>query len=280
MAVECPSCKRKSSSDAAYCARCGARLAAVCHSCGRYSPPGAAFCEGCGQSLAGGDRASAAASESAPVPTSFASGRYQVERLLGEGAKKRVYLARDTRLNRDIALAVIKTDGLDAEGRTRVRREAGAMGQLGDHPHVVTVHDIVEEGEQLYIVSQFMSGRDLDVRLGAAENRRLPVDEALRLGDEIAQALEHAHAHGVGFVPQRRARREGAAYARKGLPRRLYKPPAFRSLLAVRRGAQNRPVSSSSLREPLIALGIRASSSPPVCRSPCRGSRSPTRGGR
>ena len=51
-----------------------------------------------------------------------------------------------------MALALIKTEGLDDAGRIRVRREAQAMGQLGDHPHVVTVHDIGEEDGRIYIV--------------------------------------------------------------------------------------------------------------------------------
>ena len=72
-------------------------------------------------------------------------GRYQVQRFLGEGAKKRVYLAHDTKLDRDVAFALIKTDGLDADGLVRIRREAQAMGRLGDHPHIVTVFDTGDE---------------------------------------------------------------------------------------------------------------------------------------
>ena len=75
-------------------------------------------------------------------PTSFADGRYQVQRLLGEGGKKRVYLAHDAVLDRDVAFALIKTEGLDAASRTRITREAQAMGRLGSHPHIVTVFDL------------------------------------------------------------------------------------------------------------------------------------------
>ena len=57
-------------------------------------------------------------------PTSFASGRYQVQRFLGEGGKKRVYLAHDTTLDRDVAFALIKTEGLDQESGARIAREA------------------------------------------------------------------------------------------------------------------------------------------------------------
>ncbi|HEY5638420.1 MAG TPA: protein kinase, partial [Dehalococcoidia bacterium] len=131
------------------------------------------------------------------LPTSFADGRYQVNSFLGEGGRKRVYLARDSKLDRDVAIAVIKTEGLDEGGLERVRREAQAMGRLGDHPHIVTVHDIGDEAGQPYIVSQHMAGGDLETRLQQAENRRLPLDDALRMANEVRQALEHAHGRGI-----------------------------------------------------------------------------------
>ena len=102
----------------------------------------------------GGEAAPAAGSlttdgeRSQPQPASFVSGRYQVVRLLGEGATKRVYLAHDTMLDRDVAFAVIKTDGLDTDGLTRIRREAQSMARLGDHPNIVAVFDIGDEAGQ------------------------------------------------------------------------------------------------------------------------------------
>jgi serine/threonine protein kinase len=131
------------------------------------------------------------------VPTGFASGRYVVERFLGEGGEKRVYLAHDARLERDVAVAVVHTEGLDQGGLERVRREARAMGRLGDHPHVVTVHDVGEEPGQVYIVSQYMAGGSVEDLLAGAERRRLPLEQTLRLADEVCRALEYAHAHGV-----------------------------------------------------------------------------------
>ncbi len=130
-------------------------------------------------------------------PSTFAGGRYAVRRFLGEGGKKRVYLARDTRLDRDVALAVIKTEGLDEAGRLRVQREAQAMARLGDHPHVVTVFDIGEEDGQAYIVSQFMAGGDVERLLAEAADHRLPIAQATRIADQICQALAHAHARDV-----------------------------------------------------------------------------------
>ena len=75
-------------------------------------------------------------------PASFANGRYEVKRFLGEGGKKKVYLAQDTLLDREVAFALIKTEGLDEVSRTRITREAQSMGRLGSHPHIVTVFDL------------------------------------------------------------------------------------------------------------------------------------------
>jgi serine/threonine protein kinase len=87
----------------------------------------------------------AAPATAAPLPASFASGRYQVRRFLGEGGKKRVYLTHDTLLDREVAIGVIKTEGLDEGSVLRVRREAQAMGRLGDHAHIVTVFDVGQD---------------------------------------------------------------------------------------------------------------------------------------
>ncbi len=86
-------------------------------------------------------------------PTSFANGRYQVKRFLGEGGRKRVYLAQDTLLDREVAFALIKTEGLDEVSRTRITREAQAMGRLGSHPHIVTVFDLGDHEGQPQMVT-------------------------------------------------------------------------------------------------------------------------------
>jgi hypothetical protein len=136
--------------DAAFCNGCGSRLALSCAGCSRENPPDASFCAGCGQKLGGtaapasaetANASTAAASAASPAsPTApasvsglaFAKGRYGVQRMLGEGGKKRVYLAHDSSLGRDVAVSVLKTEGLDESGQVRVRHEAEAMGRLGD----------------------------------------------------------------------------------------------------------------------------------------------------
>jgi len=135
--------------------------------------------------------------ESLEPPLAFASGRYRVKGLLGEGAMKRVYLAHDAWLGRDVAIAVLKEEQLDGHDRVSFRREAEAAGRLGDHPNVVTVHDIAEERGQVYFVCEYMAGGDLHRRLREAPEHRLPISEALRIGEEICQALEYAHALGI-----------------------------------------------------------------------------------
>ena len=126
------------------------------------------------------------------LPASFASGRYAVRRFLGEGGRKRVYLAHDERLARDVAVAIIKTDGLDQQGLARVQREAQAMAKLGDHPHVVTIYDVGDDSGQPYIVSQFMSGGAVD-----GLELPLPVERTLEIAKGVCRGLVHAHAHGI-----------------------------------------------------------------------------------
>ena len=101
-------------------------------------------------------------STSTSTPTSFANGRYNVSKFLGEGGKKRVYLAHDTLLDREVAFALIKTDGLDQTSRARITREAQAMGRLGTHPNIVTVFDLGVEGADPYMVTELMGGGDVE----------------------------------------------------------------------------------------------------------------------
>jgi len=191
----CPSCGRENRKGRRFCVECGTKLELTCGSCGAACTPGEKFCGKCGASLA--EAPPPTPTPTPTAPTSFAAGRYQVRRFLGEGGKKRVYLAHDTRLDRDVAFSLIKTEGLDAAGLARVRREAQAMGRLGDHPNVVTVYDIGEEAGQPYIVSQFMEGGSVEDLVDQAPDHRLPIDQTLQIASEVSQALQYAHERGI-----------------------------------------------------------------------------------
>ncbi|MFB3092067.1 MAG: serine/threonine-protein kinase, partial [Dehalococcoidia bacterium] len=130
-------------------------------------------------------------------PTSFADGRYLVRRFVGEGGKKKVYLAHDTTLDREVAFALIKTEGLDETSRTRIQREAQAMGRLGSHPHIVTVFDLGEEQGQPYMVTELMGGGDVEGLMEDAEGHRLPLEQAIKIAQETCRGMEFAHSRGI-----------------------------------------------------------------------------------
>ena len=158
----CPSCGHENREGARFCLGCGASLALSCPGCGKELPSGARFCDSCGQ--ASSEPAAPPTPTPTPTaPTSFAAGRYQVKRFLGEGGRKRLSLAHDTRLDRDVAFSLIKTEGLDASGLAHVRREAQAMGHLGDHPNIVAVFDIGEEAGQPYVWQRSAVGVGADI---------------------------------------------------------------------------------------------------------------------
>ncbi len=151
-----------------------------------------------GSSSPSPDSPSLSTPPSSPVqPTSFANGRYEVKRFLGEGGKKRVYLAQDTLLDREVAFALIKTEGLDDIARTRITREAQAMGRLGSHPHIVTVFDLGVHDDQPYMVTELMGGGDLERVIEDAPDHRLPLEQAIDIAKETCRGLEFAHSRGI-----------------------------------------------------------------------------------
>ena len=140
--------------------------------------------------------ATAPATPTPTLPTSFADGRYQVKKFLGEGGIKLVYLAHDTTLDREVAFALIKTEGLDETSRTHITREAQAMGRLGAHPHIMTVFDLGEHNGQPYIVTELM-GSDVEGAIEDAADNRLPLEQAIEIAKATCRGLEFAHSKGI-----------------------------------------------------------------------------------
>ena len=194
----CSKCGFENPGAMKFCGKCATVLVAACPSCGFESPPGFKFCGSCGTDLeARRGEEMPARSEPSDEPTSFADGRYDVKELLGEGGKKLVYLAHDNTLDREVAFALIRTEGLDETSRTRITREAQAMGRLGAHPHIVTVFDLGEHEGQPYIVTELMGGGDVEMGIADAEDNRLPLEQAIDIAKATCRGLEFAHSKGI-----------------------------------------------------------------------------------
>src|SRR4051794_28903951 len=125
-----------------------------CPSCGNENREEARFCDSCGAVLGEAPAAPEQADQrprEGPVPPPPGSpteiaGRYSVTGSLGQGGRKKVYLATDADSGREVAVAVFDTEGAAAAIGARARREAQAMGKLAGHPHVVSVFDTGDEG--------------------------------------------------------------------------------------------------------------------------------------
>ena len=120
--------------------------------------------------------------------------RYTIERELGAGGMATVYLAHDIRHDRDVALKVLKSDLAESLGRERFLREIRLAARL-NHPHILSLHDSGDADGFLYFVMPLMQGQTLRDRM--SEEGQLPVDVAVRLVQEIAEALDYAHRHDV-----------------------------------------------------------------------------------
>jgi hypothetical protein len=198
--MKCSHCQIENLENSKFCKKCGQHLRAelTCQHCKHQNAPDSEFCVQCGKPLDSvRSQATTPAPPSAPQPTSFANGRYQVKRFLGEGGKKRVYLAYDTTLDRDVAFALIKTEKIDETTCMRITREARAMGRLGDHPNIVTIYDIGDHEGQPYMVQPALPGGDVGDLIEKAPGHRLPLDKAIEIAKSVCRGLEFAHSKGI-----------------------------------------------------------------------------------
>jgi Tol biopolymer transport system component len=122
------------------------------------------------------------------------AGRYRIERELGAGGMATVYLAHDVRHDRKVALKVLKPELSAILGGERFLAEIKTTANL-QHPHILSLFDSGEADGFLFYVMPFVEGESLRERL--TRETQLPVDEALRIACEVAEALEYAHQQGV-----------------------------------------------------------------------------------
>ena len=117
---------------------------------------------------------------------------------MGQGGRKRVYLARDLESDRrEVAIALFETEGIGEAAAARARREAQAMERLGPHPRIVSVLGSGEHDGAPFLVSEYMPGGDVAGLLVEAERGRIDPLRAAEIAADICRALEHAHGHGI-----------------------------------------------------------------------------------
>src|SRR5262245_23028897 len=121
-------------------------------------------------------------------------GSYQILSLLGSGGMGEVYKARDSKLNRSVAIKVLQPDKIgDPDRKRRLMQEARAASAL-NHPNIITVHDIAREGGIDFIVMEYVAGKTLDRLI---PHRGLKLNEVFKYSIQIADALAKAHATGI-----------------------------------------------------------------------------------
>ena len=122
------------------------------------------------------------------------AGRYDIERELGHGGMAIVYLARDVRHGRHVAVKVLRPELATTLGAERFLREINIAARL-THPNILALHDSGEAAGLLYFVMPYVEGETLRDRLD--REHQLPIEEALSITRQVGLALDHAHEHGV-----------------------------------------------------------------------------------
>src|ERR1044071_4895820 len=120
---------------------------------------------------------------------------YNIISKIGSGGMGEVYCAYDTKLDRKIAIKFLNEDfSQDSDKLTRFIQEAKAASAL-NHPNILTVYEIGEVGDQNYIATELIDGHTLRQKLQSKES--LPLNEILKIGVQVAEALSAAHAAGI-----------------------------------------------------------------------------------
>jgi serine/threonine-protein kinase len=171
-----------------------------CPKCQAENPETKQFCADCGTQLPSSRDVHPQATETLQTPfkelttgSTFA-GRYQVIEELGKGGMGEVYKARDTRLDRTVAIKILPPEvSADPVRRTRFELEAKTIAGL-NHPNICTLHDVGEQDGTTFLVMEHLTGETLGQRL---QKGPLPLDQALMVATEIAGALAAAHRQGV-----------------------------------------------------------------------------------
>ena len=126
--------------------------------------------------------------------SSALAARYKLQRELGQGGMARVFLAHDSKYEREVAVKVLRPEVAAAVGATRFLQEMQTAARL-HHPHILPLYDSDSADGLLFYVMPYLKGESLRDRL--VRDRHLPVGEALQIAREVADALNYAHSCGV-----------------------------------------------------------------------------------
>ena len=130
-----------------------------------------------------------------PLTTGTRLGSYELVAQIGAGGMGEVYKAHDTKLGRDVAIKVLpEAFAHDADRLSRFQREAKMLASL-NHPNIATIHGLEQSNGTSYLVMELVSGETLADRI--KREGALPVEEALKIAVQIAEALEAAHEKGI-----------------------------------------------------------------------------------
>src|SRR5881275_413073 len=128
-----------------------------------------------------------------PLPSGSRLGSYDIVAPLGAGGMGEVYRARDTKLERDVALKILPPDVASAETLRRFEKEGRAASSL-NHPNIVSIYDVGREGSIAYIAMELIEGQTLR---GLMAGQVVPIKDALRIASKVADVLASAHERGV-----------------------------------------------------------------------------------
>src|SRR3989475_404450 len=173
----------------------------LCAHCASPLPDGSRFCVNCGADLEQPSSGATASLDDAGVVKltrmlrEETAGEYEIERELARGGMGVVYLATEIQLRRRVAIKVLPpTLTFGASAIERFRREARTAAAL-DHPNIIPIYRVSAGSELLWYSMKLLEGKGLDTIL--AERKRLELEETVAMLDQVADALDYAHQHGV-----------------------------------------------------------------------------------
>jgi serine/threonine protein kinase len=179
-----------------------------------------------------------------PLIQGYKLGPYEIVAPLGAGGMGEVYRARDTRLERTVAIKILtKEMSTDAARKQRFEREAKTISSL-NHPHICTLHDIGSQGGVDYLVMECVEGETLAKRL---EKGPLPLEQVLKYGAQIADALDRAHRAGIVHRDLKPGNIMLAATGTKLLDFGLAKPTGLVSGLTLTAAVPTTPVTQEGI---------------------------------